>query len=169
MNIKNEFSDELITAIDEWAESSLESTGLIKKDSREYEMFKEQAIYQLNAIFSSKTIELFLLGKDNRKIEFSDGYAKVNNNCGDVMEFYLKIENSTVTDSSFQTNDSVPAIASCGMVAEMVRGKTIDDIKKYTQKDVLDSIGGLPDESRHCALLAINALNGAMKNYSDSK
>jgi nitrogen fixation NifU-like protein len=51
----------------------------------------------------------------------------------------------------------------------MAIGKSIIEAKKITEKIVLDYCGGLPEEDRHCALLAANTLQAAIKNYEETK
>ena len=51
------------------------------------------------------------------------------------------------------------------MVTELAKGKTIPEALKITQQDVLSALGGLPQESVHCALLAADTLRGAIKDY----
>ncbi|MBN1534104.1 MAG: iron-sulfur cluster assembly scaffold protein [Spirochaetes bacterium] len=165
METMKELSPELRIALEEWAERSLEGIGLYKKDSPEYRRLMAQTIRQLRCIYSDKAIDLFLRGRDNRRIETPDGYAQVEGECGDVMEIFLRIDNDRIVDSSFQTSGCAPSVASGGMVAEMVRGKTIDEIKMLNQRDVLDSLGGLPEESQHCAMLAVYTLKDAIEDY----
>jgi nitrogen fixation NifU-like protein len=47
----------------------------------------------------------------------------------------------------------------------MVKGKTIVEAARITRKDVLDALGGLPEESEHCALLAANTIKAAVRDY----
>jgi len=51
------------------------------------------------------------------------------------------------------------------MVTEMAKGKSISELRKISQQDVLSALGGLPDESEHCALLAANTLKEAIRDY----
>ncbi|MFH0975152.1 MAG: iron-sulfur cluster assembly scaffold protein [Spirochaetota bacterium] len=162
---KKELSTELGSAIEKWADEGLESIGVFKNKSPEYERFKKQIIAQLRSLYTDKAIDLFLRAKDNRRIEAPDGFARITGPCGDTMEIFLKTNNSIIIDSSFQTDGCQPSIAAGGMVAEMVKGKNIDEIRNYTQQDVLDSLGGLPDDHKHCALLAINTLKEAIDNF----
>jgi nitrogen fixation NifU-like protein len=51
------------------------------------------------------------------------------------------------------------------MVTELAKGKSISEALKITQQDVLNALGGLPEESLHCALLAADTLKEAIKGY----
>lgn len=56
-----------------------------------------------------------------------------------------------------------------GMVVEMAKGMRVEEAGKIIQKDILNTMGGLPKETLHCALLAANTLKGAVKNYTMTK
>jgi nitrogen fixation NifU-like protein len=81
------------------------------------------------------------------------------------MSVWLKVEGATIISASFLTDGCGPTIASGSMVTEMVKGKSISEAEKTTQRDVLDALGGLPQESEHCALLAANTLQAAIRDY----
>ena len=81
------------------------------------------------------------------------------------MEIYLRVKNGRVANATFWTDGCGPSIASGSMVTELVKGKTIPKVWKISKQDVLDALGGLPEESLHCALLAADTLKEAIKNY----
>ena len=94
-----------------------------------------------------------------------DGYGRVTGSCGDTMELFLKFENERVRDASFQT-DGCGSSAVCGsFAAELARRKNPDEILNITGESILKKTGGLPDEERHCAFLAAEALQEALNDY----
>ena len=95
----------------------------------------------------------------------ADGFARVTGPCGDTMEIWLKVNGDTIINASFMTDGCGTSIASGSMVTEMTKSKRISDAQKTTQQDVLDALGGLPQESEHCALLAANTLKAAIRDY----
>ncbi|TET77121.1 MAG: iron-sulfur cluster assembly scaffold protein [Dehalococcoidia bacterium] len=95
----------------------------------------------------------------------ADGFASVTGPCGDTMEIWLKVMDGKVKDAKFWTDGCGTTIAAGSMITEMTHGKSLAGASKITQKDVLDALGGLPEESLHCALLAANTLKGAIKDY----
>ncbi len=160
-------SAEFRNSLEKWAEENLESMGIYKNKSPEFEKLKKQAIGSLRSIYSDRAINIFLRTKDKRKIDSPDGFARITGPCGDTMEMFFNVSKEKIVDSSFQTDGCMPSVVSGGMVAEMVKGKSLDEVGNYTQQDVLDSLGGLPEENKHCALLAINTMKEAIKNFHE--
>jgi nitrogen fixation NifU-like protein len=121
-------------------------------------------------MYSEKVMELFMHPKNAGKIEDADGVGQVGNpQCGDIMKIYIKVENDVITDIKFETFGCASAIASSSMVTEMVKGKTIDEALKISNKDVLDELGGLPPQKIHCSLLAEEGIKAAIEDYRRRK
>ena len=97
----------------------------------------------------------------------ADGFASVTGPCGDTMEIWLRVKGGNIREATFWTDGCGTSIAAGSMVTELVRGKAIAEGLRITQQDVLDALGGLPEESIHCALLAANTLREAIMDYLD--
>jgi nitrogen fixation NifU-like protein len=98
-------------------------------------------------------------------IPHADGVAMVTGPCGDTMEIWLRVRGNVIKEATFWTDGCGTSIAVGSMVTELAKEKTIREATGITQKDVLDALGGLPEESQHCALLAANTLKEAVKDY----
>ena len=159
-----EISKELEELLQEWSVETLEGIGVFKSKIPNYEELQEKIKKQLRSTYSDVAIMKFLKRKDYGKLEYPDGFAQVTGPCGDTMEIYLKIKDGGITDASYQTDGCHSSNAAGGMMVEMIRGKNISQADEFTQQDVLDALGGFPEENEHCALLAVNTLKEALKS-----
>ncbi len=95
----------------------------------------------------------------------ADGYARVTGPCGDTMKIWLRVREGRVEEASFWTDGCGTSLA-CGSIAtEMVKGKTAREALGIDPQKILDALGGLPDDSVHCAVLASKTLEQAVKDY----
>jgi len=104
----------------------------------------------------------------NLEVEGAHSYvsnALTLHNCGDIMRMYLKIENGVIVDAKFKTYGCGAAVATSSMVTEMVKGKTVDEALKISNRAVAEALGGLPAIKMHCSVLAEDALRSALKDY----
>jgi len=98
-------------------------------------------------------------------IENADGFARITGPCGDTMEIWLRIRNDAIAEATFMTDGCGTTIVAGSMVTELARGKSTGQALAIDQQEVLNALGGLPEESQHCALLAANTLREAIKDY----
>jgi len=118
-------------------------------------------------IYSEKVMEHFQNPRNVGVIEDADGIGKVGNPvCGDMMEFYIKVEDNRLADVKFKTFGCGAAIAVSSMVSEMAMGKTLEEAMKITNDDVAEELGGLPKNKLHCSNLGADALHKAIENYN---
>jgi len=104
------------------------------------------------------------------EIEGADGIGEVGNPvCGDMMTFYIKVDDDRLSDVKFKTFGCGAAIAVSSMVSEMAKGKTIDEALEISRKDVAEQLGGLPDNKMHCSNLGADALHKAIEDYQGKK
>jgi len=81
------------------------------------------------------------------------------------MEIWLRVRNDSIVEASFMTDGCGTSIAAGSMVTELTKGKNATQALKVSQQDVLSALGGLPEESQHCALLAANTLKEAINDH----
>ena len=116
--------------------------------------------------YSAKVMDHFANPRNVGEIDNADGIGEVGNSvCGDIMKMYLKIDNNTITDVKFKTFGCGAAIATSSMATELIKGKSIDNALKLTNKAVMDALDGLPPVKVHCSVLAEQAIKSALSNY----
>lgn len=87
-------------------------------------------------------------------------------NCGDIMRVYIKIKNNKIIKIKFKTYGCIAAIASSDALCDLAKGKTIQEAKKITSKDIINYLGGkIPPIKVHCSVLGQNALKKAIEDY----
>lgn len=130
----------------------------------------EQSIMEdMKRVYSEKTIDHFLNPRNLGEIPAPDGVGKITGPHENTMEIYLKVRDGMVMNASFWTDGCGCCIASGSMVTELAKGKSVLEAQNITQQDVLDALGGLPEDDLHNALLAANTLKEAIKDYLASK
>jgi len=130
-----------------------------------WEQFEELIRAEMRKVYSETTIDHAMNPRNIGDMENADGFARVTGPCGDTIEIWLKVNSGTINDATFMTDGCGTTIASGSMVTEMVKGKSIIEAQKISQQDVLKALGGLPEESEHCALLAADTLKEAIRDY----
>lgn len=118
-------------------------------------------------MYSEKVMEHFKNPQNVGEILDADGVGEVGNpRCGDIMKMYLKIEDRIIEDVKFKTFGCGSAIASSSMATQLIKGKSIEDAMKITNKTVAEELGGLPPVKMHCSVLAEQAIKSALLDYS---
>ena len=120
-------------------------------------------------MYSDKVIDHFQNPRNVGEIEDASGVGTVGNaKCGDMMRLYLKINEEQVSiDCKFKTYGCGAAVASSSMATEMIKGKTVAEAMKLTNKAVMEALDGLPPEKEHCSLLAEETLHAALWDYAE--
>jgi len=121
-------------------------------------------------MYNERVMKEFAEPKNVGFIEDADGVGKVGNaSCGDIMEISLKIDGDVITDAKFRTFGCAAAIASSSVATQMVIGKTLDEALDIKNKDVVETLQGLPPQKIHCSVLAEEAIKKAVEDYRDKK
>ena len=115
--------------------------------------------------YTEKVMEHFRNPRNMGEIPGADGVGEVGNPvCGDIMKIFLKIRENRIEDIRFQTFGCAAAIATSSMVTELAKGKTVEEAWAITNRDVADSLEGLPPIKMHCSLLAEEGIHKAIND-----
>ena len=126
-----------------------------------------QALVMADArkIYSEAVIDHAMNPRNLGTMQDVDGFASITGPCGDTMEIWLKVNNNAIVDINFMTDGCGTSIASGSMMTELAKDKSIGEATKISQQDILNALGGLPEESKHCALLSADTLKTAIRDY----
>lgn len=116
--------------------------------------------------YSERVMDHFLHPRNVGEIPDANGIGNVGNPvCGDIMRLYIKVENGIIVDAKFKTFGCGAAISTSSMVTELVKGKTVEEALKISNRAVAEALGGLPPIKMHCSVLAEEALKSAIDDY----
>lgn len=117
-------------------------------------------------MYSEKVMETFKNPQNVGEVENYNAIGTVGNaTCGDIMQITLRIEDDIIKDAKFKTFGCAAAIASSSVATTMVIGKTLDEALQLKNKDVVESLEGLPPQKIHCSVLAEEAIKAAIDDY----
>jgi nitrogen fixation NifU-like protein len=120
-------------------------------------------------MYTEAVMDHFVNPRNVGEIRDADGVGEVGNPvCGDIMKIYVKIENERIVDIKFKTFGCGAAIATSSILTELVKGKTVAEAKRVTNRAVAEALGGLPPQKMHCSNLAADALHKALDAYRQS-
>lgn len=122
-------------------------------------------------MYSEKVMDHFEHPRNVGEIEDASGVGTVGNaKCGDIMRIYLDIDDEgIIRDCKFKTFGCGAAVATSSMATELVKGKSIREALKVTNKAVMQALDGLPPIKVHCSLLAEEAIHAALWDYAQKK
>lgn len=121
-------------------------------------------------IFTDTVIEHFMCPRNAGSMTDADSEGSSGDpECGDSLTIYLKVKDNVIEDISFMVFGCVAAVATSSMTTELAKGKTLEDASKVTDQDIMEALGGLPENKLHCSVLGESALKQAIQNYYAKK
>lgn len=116
--------------------------------------------------YSEKVMDHYRNPRNAGKIDDADLVGEAGSlACGDSLKLYIKLDGNIIKDAKFLTFGCGSAVAASSILTEMIIGKTLDEVKNITNKDIAEELGGLPQQKMHCSVMGKEALEDALKKY----
>jgi nitrogen fixation NifU-like protein len=128
---------------------------------------QRQIIEREQTLYAAKVIEAVHNPTHFGTMTEPDAYGIVHGWCGDTMEIYLRLDGDRIAEATFTTDGCGPSIACGNTIAAIVHGMSLVEAGKLRPEDLLEALGGLPEDSTHCAELAVSTLRAAIANSAD--
>ena len=121
-------------------------------------------------MYSEKVMDHFMNPRNVGDVEDANAVGEVGNaKCGDIMKISMKInDDGVIEDVKFKTFGCGAAVATSSIATEMIKGKTVEEAEKLSNKAVIEALDGLPPAKIHCSVLAEEALKAALKDYHEN-
>ena len=117
-------------------------------------------------MYNEKVMQAFQNPQNVGEVENYNAIGTVGNeNCGDIMQITMLIEDGIIKDAKFKTFGCAAAVASSSTATAMIIGKTIDEALQIKNSDVIETLEGLPPQKIHCSVLAEEAIKLAIEDY----
>ncbi|BAF58762.1 NifU homolog [Pelotomaculum thermopropionicum SI] len=132
------------------------------------EKVEKQYILDMIGKYSDTVIDHARNPRNVGNIPNCDGFSQETGECGDTMAIWLKVIDNKINNATFWTDGCGTTIACGSMVTEMAKNLSVEEALKIKAEDILNALGGLPEDHAHCAALAAEALRNAVKDYIDT-
>ena len=89
-----------------------------------------------------------------------------SDSCGDMYNFFLKVgPGAVIEDISYFTTGCGFGTATCSLVVEIAKGKTIDEAAAITAAEIESQLDGYPEKKKDYPERALEALNVTIADY----
>ena len=115
-------------------------------------------------VYTAELLDHFQNPRNPGEVEKPDAKVRVENPaCGDILELSVKLEEGRISEIRFRAKGCVPTMACGSAITELAKGRTVEEARAITKEDILRTVGGVPEASRHAAFLAMDALQAVLR------
>lgn len=115
--------------------------------------------------YSDKAIQYYLDKKNMGVLSNANQASELTGHCGDTMKISLKINEEIIQDAKIQVLGCPGAIAAAMAAMDMIKGKTLDEALKVTDRDIFRELEEIPDQKQHCIRLTNKTIEKAINDY----
>jgi nitrogen fixation NifU-like protein len=126
---------------------------------------QEMILEEDRKIFSPRVIDEYLHPKHLKGLDCPEGSGTVTSSCGDTMVMGLRVQEGRIAEIGFLTDGCGPTVACGSVLAQMAQDQTLVQARTIDAQKLIKELGGLPDSHLHCAQLAVDTLQQAIRSY----
>ncbi|MBW1722324.1 MAG: iron-sulfur cluster assembly scaffold protein [Deltaproteobacteria bacterium] len=116
---------------------------------------------------SRNYLEMAFRADRHETLASPDGHGFNKGVCGDSVEMFVTVKEGRIETVTFRVNGCMNTNACANTVAHLAEGKTLEEAWEITPQDVIDFLETLPEQSTHCAELAVGAFYLALRNLEE--
>ncbi len=119
--------------------------------------------------YAEEAIQYYLTKPNLGPLREADHVTELTGPCGDTMKCFLKMDRGTIVDAKYQVLGCPGAVSAAMALADLVKGKTLDEALQVKDRDVFRRLVQIPDQKQHCIRLAVKTLEKAIKEYAETQ
>ena len=132
------------------------------------EDLQQEIINQELNEFNEYIVELFHNPKNWGKPKEFTISSSLTGSCNDTLNFFLTIEDDIITKANFVTDGCGATVAAASQTTIFIEGNDIEFASNLTPRDIDEALHGLPEDHKHCAILAIKTLKKTLLDYTNN-
>lgn len=115
-------------------------------------------------LYSDKVLDHFQNPRNIGDLTGADAHARVENPvCGDIMDLAVKLSDGRIDEVRCRIRGCVPSIAAGSCLTEMIKGRSLAEVRELKREQLVAALDGLPRASIHASHLAMDALAAVLK------
>jgi nitrogen fixation protein NifU and related proteins len=115
-------------------------------------------------MYSPQLLDHFQNPRNAGRVEHADASVEIENPaCGDILQLTVRISAGRIAEVRFLAKGCVPAMACASALTELLRERSLDEVRTLTREDLIEKVGGLPEASTHASYLAMDAMAALLK------
>lgn len=131
----------------------------------DFEALQKLVMGDMQQVFAPSVVDHAVNPRNVGSMKDADGFATMHSDCGENMEIWLRIIDEHIEDICFWSDGCGATIACGSIVSELAQHRTIGEALQINKQAIIDTFGGLPEGNVHCAVLAVNTLRKAIRDY----